>query len=96
MVLIMLQIWPKDRTKDELVAAFKEAFAGMRGLGYVDLCMVHAPIDPVNRTDHWRALETLKAEGLVRSLGLAYMTHIQLGDLIKHCNVIPTVLEVYI
>lgn len=66
---------------------------GSTGLDYVDLLLVHAPIDVENRVDHWRALEAVKQAGLARSIGLAYMTHVQLGDFIKNCSIIPAVLE---
>ncbi len=89
------QIWPKYRAREELVESFKETLS-MSGLGYVDLLLVHAPIDIQNRVEHWKAVETVKQEGLAKSIGLAYMTNIQLGDLIKHCTVIPAALEVMI
>lgn len=64
------------------------------GLDYVDLLLVHAPIDVENRVDHWKALEEIKQDGTAKSIGLAYMTNVQLGDFIKNCTVIPAVLEV--
>lgn len=60
----------------------------------MDLLLVHAPIDHENRVEHWKALEAIKQEGLARSIGLAYMTNVQLGDFIKNCTIIPAVLEV--
>ena len=63
-------------------------------LQYVDLLLLHAPIDVENRVDHWKALEAIKNDGLTRSIGLAYMTNDQLTDFIKNCTVIPAVLEV--
>ena len=75
------------------MSSFREALDAS-GLSYVDLLLVHAPIDHENRVEHWKALEAIKQEGLARSIGLAYMTNIQLGDFIKNCTIIPAVLEV--
>ena len=63
-------------------------------LTYVDLLLIHAPIDMKNRVDQWKALESIKQDGFARSIGLAYMTNTQLGDLIKNCTIIPATLEV--
>ncbi len=90
---MFLKIWPKQRTKDELVDAIKETLAAA-SLEFVDLLLIHAPIDIENRVDQWKALESVKLDKLARSIGLAYMTSIQLGDLIKHCTIIPAALEV--
>jgi 2,5-diketo-D-gluconate reductase A len=75
------------------VFSIQEALSSA-GLEYVDLLLVHAPIDVQNRVDHWKALEEAKQDGLAKSIGLAYMTTVQLGDFIKNCTVIPAVLEV--
>ncbi len=58
------------------------------------MLLLHAPIDHENRVDQWKALEQIKQDGLAKSIGLAYMTNIQLTDLIKNCTIIPSVLEV--
>jgi len=42
------------------------------GLKYVDLFLIHTPrIGPKDRADVWRALEEVKTEGLIRSIGVS-------------------------
>lgn len=74
------------------MASVQESLASA-GLEYVDLLLVHAPIDVENRVDHWKALEAIKQEGRAKKIGLAYMNNTQLADFIKNCTVIPAVLE---
>ena len=92
-IFITYKIWPKNRNQKELVEFFLESLQFL-GLDYVDLLLIHAPIDINNRLDQWKALEQLKSEGTAKSIGGCNMTHAQLSNLIKVCTVIPAVVEV--
>ena len=92
-LFVSLRLWPKDRKYKDVLISVKEALKGA-GLSYVDLLVLHAPIDPVNKFDQWKAMEELKDMGLVKSLGAGSLTLLQLMDLLKNCNFAPSVLEV--
>jgi diketogulonate reductase-like aldo/keto reductase len=92
-IFITFKIWPKNSKHQELVESFRESLHFL-DLKYVDLLLIHAPIDINNRLDQWKALEQLKHEGLTKSIGGCNMTHSQLSNLIKVCTVIPAVIEV--
>ena len=84
-IFITFKIWPKNRKQEELINSFLESLHFL-GLDYVDLLLIHAPIDINNRLDQWRALEHLKNEGVAKSIGGCNMTHSQLSNLIKTCH----------
>ena len=92
---IILQVWPKNRKPKHIIAACKETLQHI-GLQQIDLLLLHAPIDVSNRTDQWRALETLKNEGIAKSIGVANMNITQLSELLKNCTIPPAVVEVII
>lgn len=92
-IFVSLRLWPKDRKYKEILRSVKEVLKGAN-LDYVDLLVLHAPIDPVNKFDQWKAMEELKDMGMVKSLGAGSLTLLQLMDLLKNCNFAPSVLEI--
>ena len=89
---IALKIWPKNRSPDALFLSCKKLIETI-GLDYVDLIMVHAPIDVENRFDQWKSLEQLKDLNLVNSLGLSNISLVQLMTILKDYDKSPSVLE---
>jgi diketogulonate reductase-like aldo/keto reductase len=94
-LFLTLKIWPKQRKRQDIILAFKEFLFGSN-LEYVDLLMIHGPLDVVNRIEQYKAMEELKQEGFVRSIGLSNMTHTQLSNILKKCNICPAVIEVFL
>lgn len=92
-IYITIKVWPKDKKSNEIVESGKSLFISYN-LEYVDLLLVHAPIDIDNYYDQWLGLEQLKDENLVRSIGVANITAVQLQDLLKNCVLIPSVFQV--
>lgn len=92
-IFFTVKIWPNFQTKSDIYQRCLE-FIKYSGIEYIDLCIIHCPIDIVNRVEQWKALEQLKHEGYLKSIGIANMTHTQLGDLIRNCVVLPAVVEV--
>ena len=55
--------------------------------------MIHWPV-PVLRLETWRALERLTLDGRVRDIGVSnYLAH-HLEDLLRHCQIVPSVNQV--
>lgn len=88
-----LKLWPKQRKSNEIIQACKDTLR-LVGLQYVDLLLMHAPIDMANRLDQWVGFETLKSEGFAKSIGIANASFVSLSQLLKNCLVCPAVLEV--
>lgn len=89
---ITLKIWPKNRNPTdvvETVAYLLQAFH----LDYVDMLMMHAPIDVINKTEQFKALEEMKENGVARSIGIANLSAVLLQDLLKNCKIPPVVYE---
>lgn len=70
-VFITTKVWNADQGYDATLAAFAES-ERLLGLGVVDLYLIHWP-QPARGlfVDTYRALETLKGEGRVRSIGVS-------------------------
>jgi diketogulonate reductase-like aldo/keto reductase len=90
---LTLKIWPKQRTREDIIMAVKE-FLNRSNLESIDLLLIHGPLDAINRIDQYKAMEELKQDGFVRSIGLSNMTHTQLSNILKKCNICPAVVEV--
>lgn len=93
-IYFSLKVWPKHRTKQQIIDAFMVTLKTV-GLTYIDLVIIHAPIDLHNRIDQWKALEQLKHDGYVKSIGIANVNHTQLSAIMKNCTVYPSVVEVF-
>lgn len=92
-VCISLKIWPKSRNSRDLIFACRSTLEFV-GLDYVDIVMVHAPIEVNSRHDQWKAMEALVEEGLAKSLGISNITALQLAELLKSCNIPPAIFQV--
>lgn len=87
-----LKVWPKSRKLDDIVTSCTGLLHEV-GLEYVDLLMIHAPIDMENKSDQWKALEDLHDLGIAKSLGAVNLSSAGLTDLLKNCRISPAVLE---
>ncbi len=72
----------------------RELAASLRRLGfdYVDLYLIHWPAGEPSR--FWSAFERLTEKGLARAVGVSNYDAGQLGELIRHADVPPTVNQV--
>jgi diketogulonate reductase-like aldo/keto reductase len=91
-IYISYKIWPKSRTAEDIAASVQGQLKEI-GLNYVDLLMVHAPIDVENKALQYKALEDLKDLEVTRSLGIVNISAVLLQDLLKNCRITPVVFE---
>ncbi|MFE9773177.1 aldo/keto reductase [Streptomyces sp. NPDC005931] len=78
----------------ETLASFEESRARL-GLEYVDLYLIHWPLPRLDRyVDSWKAMIALRAEGLVRSIGVSNFTPAHIERLAKETGVLPSVNQV--
>lgn len=80
-----------DQTKQSVVSSLKKL-----GLDYIDLLLIHWPVHQ-HFFETWRAFEDLKAEGLVRSIGVSNYGMVHLEYLATKAREMPVLdqLEVH-
>jgi diketogulonate reductase-like aldo/keto reductase len=92
-IFITLKVWPNNKKKSELIETCKSTLRSL-AVEYVDLCIIHAPLNVTRLLDQWKALEILKNEGYCRSIGVGKLTQTHLSEIIKNANILPSVVEV--
>ena len=79
---------------DQAIESTRESLASL-GLDYLDLHLIHWPNPSVGLyVDAWRALVTLREEGLVRSIGVSNFTEEHLNRIIDATGVTPAVNQI--
>ncbi len=69
-----------------------EQSLGKLKVDYVDLYLIHYPVR--QRLQSWRVLETLRAQGKARSIGVSNFTIKHLTELLAETETVPTVNQV--
>jgi len=92
-IFLTYKVWPKDRSGAEIIMSVSDQLS-LTQQSYFDLVLIHAPLDPKRKFEQWSAFEMLKEQGLVKSIGVSNYSESQLVDLMKFCQIQPTVLEV--
>ena len=93
-VFVTTKVWNDRHGYDETLRAFDESL-GKLGLDYVDLYLIHWPAPRQDRyVDTYRALESLRADGRARSIGVSnFHTH-HLDRLLRETDVTPAVNQI--
>ncbi len=79
---------------EETLAGFEESRANL-GVDYLDVFLIHWPMPRVARfLDSWRAMITLRDDGLVRSIGVSNFTQEHLAFIIQETGVVPAVNQI--
>jgi diketogulonate reductase-like aldo/keto reductase len=87
-VFITTKFFPRSDDPDrELAASLRRL-----GLDYVDLYLVHWPVGGPTR--FWSRFERFAEKGLARAVGVSNYSAGQLGELMRHAEVPPTVNQV--
>ncbi len=91
-IFVTTKLWNTDHGHKETLAAAHGSLEAL-GLDYVDLYLVHWPVEG-KRLDTWKAMEELLSEGLARASGVSnYMVH-HLEELLEHADVPPAVNQI--
>ncbi len=91
-VFVTTKLWNRDHGYEQALAAF-EASHKRLGLGYVDLYLIHWPVEGL-RGETWRAFEKLQAEGLCKAIGVSNYTIRHLEELARTSQTMPAVNQV--
>ena len=93
-IFVTTKVWNDDQGYDETLRAF-DASLDLLGMDYVDLYLIHWPAAARGKyVDTWRALESLKADGRARSIGVSNFTEAHLGHLLESATEKPVINQV--
>jgi diketogulonate reductase-like aldo/keto reductase len=91
-IFVTTKLWNTDHGYDRALRAF-EVSIGELGFDYVDLYLIHWPVEGLRR-DSWRALETLLENRRCRAIGVSNYTVTHLEELLGLCHTPPAVNQV--
>jgi diketogulonate reductase-like aldo/keto reductase len=93
-VFVTTKLRGRDHGYQETLAAFEASRLAL-GLDYLDLYLIHWPLPRIDRyVESWRAMVTLRSDGLVRSIGVSNFTVAQLDRLIEETGETPAVNQI--
>ena len=93
-LFVTTKLWNDDQGYDTTMRAFEKSLSTL-GLGYVDMYLIHWPLAKEGKfVDTFRAFQKLKADGLVRSIGVSNFTRAHLEELIEATGEVPVVNQV--
>lgn len=79
---------------EETLKGFEESRANL-GLDYVDLYLIHWPMPRLDRfVESFKAMATLQADGVIRSIGVSNFTTAHLDRVIEETGVTPAVNQI--
>ncbi|MDP9394357.1 MAG: aldo/keto reductase [Actinomycetota bacterium] len=93
-VFVTTKVWNTDQGYDATMRAFDASMARL-GLDVVDLYLIHWPTPARDLyVETWRALEKLRADGRVRSIGVSNFQPAHIQRLLDETGVVPSVNQV--
>lgn len=91
-VFVTTKLWNEDHGYERALQAMDESLDRL-GFDYVDLYLVHWPVEGA-RQESWRAMEEILKRGRARAVGVSnYMVH-HLEELLAACEVVPAVNQI--
>ncbi|OUS75506.1 aldo/keto reductase [Paenibacillus sp. MY03] len=91
-LFITSKVWTADMGYEATIAAY-ETSLGKLGLDYLDLYLIHWPVEGKYK-DTWRAMEKLYKDGRVKAIGVSnFQTH-HLRDLMDSAELKPVINQV--
>ena len=91
-IYVTTKLWNDDHGYEPALRAFDRSL-GELGLDYVDLYLIHWP-GPGLRSETWKALQQVQADGRARSIGVSNYTIRHLEELLAESPVVPAVNQI--
>ncbi len=91
-IFITTKVWNSDQGYRSALAACERSLQRL-GLPYVDLYLIHWPVQGKNK-DTWKAMIRLLREGKTRAIGVSNYEIFHLQEIIQNFDVIPSVNQV--
>ena len=92
-VFITTKLANSEHGRDKTLAAFDASMAKL-GLDYLDLYLIHWPLQADDYVETWKAFEEIKASGRVRTIGVSNFQKTHLRKLLDETGTVPTVNQV--
>jgi methylglyoxal/glyoxal reductase len=92
-VFVTTKLWNSDQGYDTAMRAFDESLSRLN-CEYIDLYLIHWPLNPKSRLDSWRAMVEIKNSGRCRSIGVSNFTIRHLEGFLEKTDVVPAVNQV--
>lgn len=94
-IFVTTKFWLDDLGFDNTLKAFDKSM-DLLGLEYLDLYLIHwpAPKRGLLYVDSWKAMERLKQEGRVKSIGVSNFHNHHVDEILKASELVPVVNQV--
>jgi 2,5-diketo-D-gluconate reductase A len=93
-LFVTTKCWNDDQGHDRARKAFDASLERL-GFEYLDLYLIHWPVPSADRyVDTWKALESLYAEGRVRSIGVSNFQPAHLQRLFDETETVPAINQI--
>ena len=99
-LFITTKLWPGNvnwgetpKSFDATIESLNLSLAQMQ-LDYVDLYLIHAPIQKKQRLEQWKALMELQKQGKVRAIGVSNFTQEHIEDIIAADLSLPVINQI--
>jgi diketogulonate reductase-like aldo/keto reductase len=92
-LFITSKVWNSDQGYESTLRAF-ESTCNQLQVDYLDLYMIHWPIDHVLTLSTYKALEKLYDDNKIRAIGLCNFTLYQINEILPHIKYIPQVNQI--
>jgi diketogulonate reductase-like aldo/keto reductase len=91
-IFVTTKLWNSDHGYDAAIAAGERSLRSL-GLSYIDLYLIHWPVEGL-RNETWKAMERLLKEGKCRAVGVSNYMIWHLEELLGNSPIIPAVNQV--
>ncbi len=99
-ICVTTKLWRENLGYNQAKIAFQKSLDKL-GLDYIDMYLIHWPANAKNYTnwqkanaDAWRAMEELKSDGLIKSIGISNFWQEHLEALFQTANIIPAINQI--
>jgi diketogulonate reductase-like aldo/keto reductase len=92
-LFVTTKFFPQGKAGEAVRTALQNSLVRL-GLDYVDLYLIHAPRNRAVRKQQWEMFETLRDEGLTKSIGVSNYGIHHLKELLGHARIKPVVNQV--
>jgi diketogulonate reductase-like aldo/keto reductase len=91
-VFVTTKVWNSDQGYGSTLTACERSLRRL-GLSYVDLYLIHWPVQGKNK-DTWKAMIQLLREGKARAIGVSNYEIFRLEEILQNFDVVPSVNQV--